>query len=394
MKRILTFILALCLSVCLAACGGSGSQVPDATEPEEWNISPQYVAGRLGEFMASEEYRTMKDLYVYQLNVQYGDAVVRSLYLEGALECYLKDFDDVEHRFLLMALRGDVGTDTGMGDKLLLMYDMNSGVFYSNCSKEISAYSEKYAAIEGTLETNILNCDYDHVANFSEGDILYFGYEYVKTLTSDEVALVNDSMGLEWSEETPNSQDDQPQESEVPEETEPEIPEETEAVEMVSPEEAPEPMEGTETAQSDLTVQAICDGARATRETQYYQEIAPDATRIQIEGAVEYLLTNYGEQGLNVHILLLRAAGIDTDMYGFGGGVFVVELETGAVYSQKDLNIDNWGNLATCEDIYAGLLCCDQIWTERASNIITDEETMIWLDQATVDAVNAELENS
>ena len=138
-----------------------------------------------------------------------------------------------------------------------------------------------------------------------------------------------------------------------------------------------------------ISEQDVADALRKIQQTEDYQFLAADPAMIQLDAAYEYYLEDF--EGMEVHLLLLRLGGIDKDRHGFSGDVFLVDLATGAIYSNFNVPLDGWdpftGMIDACEVLLSTMFWED----ETIVPIWSDMETIATVPQNVLDAVNTAL---
>ena len=387
MKRTISLMLAVMLCISLCACGSAGApQIP--TEPEKWTITSQYVAGKIAEFTATETYQNMVDDFVEAFTDVNAKLIVRRPYLVAAIEYYL---DDPQCHLLILSLRGDFCSTDCYDTRLTLIYDMESGVFYDRLNQSIPEYAEKYAAIEGSAVAGILGRPHETFDELPGNEPLWTEHELYKFLTEEEVAAVNTALGVEEpSDEIQYEQletpDAEPENESVPDMDE--IPE-GEVQEPETGGEQPEEnaVESLKAVNGVLSVdnQFLINAARNIQSIKHYQEYAADLSTIQLKAAYEYRFEDF--ESFDVHLIMLRVDGIDTDMYGFCADVFLVDPATGEVYSEFNVDLNAEWNFQSVEDTYAPILS-SSFWMDPSVIIWSDAEQITQFPQEDLTAIN------
>lgn len=392
MKRTITLMLVVVLCIALCACGISGApQIP--TEPEEWTITPQYVAGKIAEFTTTETYQNMVDDFVENFTDVNAKLIVRRPYLVAAIEYYL---DDPQCHLLILALRGDFCAVDSYDSRLILVYDMESGVFYDRMSQSVPEYAEKYTQIEGSAAAGILSRPHETFDELPSNEPLWTEYELYKMLTGEEVAAVNTALGVEepaddiqyehLPTEPLETPDAEPESEPAPDMDE--IPAE-EVQEAETGDEQPKEniVESPKAVDGALTVdnQFLIDAARNIQSSKHYQEYAADSSTIRLKAAYEYRLEDF--EGFDVHLLMLVVDGIDTDMYGFSADVFLIDPVTGALYSEFNVDLNAEWNFQCVEDTYVPILA-SSFWMGSDDIIWSDMEQIIQILQEELDKLN------
>ena len=192
-------MLAASLILSLAGCGEKEPQGPP--EPTEWAITTEFITQKLAEYAASEELQTMLDNH--KALVDYHGHETYGPYLTGAAEVYALYGDGQGYRFILMYLEGDfqLAIDAYF-ESAAVVYDFDSDMLYDSLNQERPELKEKYDVLRDTAMYIALNCgsNYeDNLANLpnSFGDDNNPSYIFTRELTAEEVASINDALGLE-----------------------------------------------------------------------------------------------------------------------------------------------------------------------------------------------------
>ena len=88
---------------------------------------------------------------------------------------------------------------------------------------------------------------------------------------------------------------------------------------------------------------------------------------------------------------LIRMDNVDTDINGASSAVLLLDMDTGKAYTDRDLDMDNWGDFDSIEDVFAMLMCNDSIWEDPNTVIWTDDESLFYLPQSDLDIINSVL---
>lgn len=381
MKRVLSILLALVLAISLCACGGSGTpEMP--TEPKSWTVDTKYVIGTVAEFMTTDDYQKMWSAFETTFHDETAKLIVRKPYVKAAIEFYM---DDPACHLLILLLHGDFGYEGGYHDYLTLVYDMDSGIFYDPINYSNPEQDEKYRPFEEKPQTTLLHIPSEQYINLQEGDILWAEHERYQMLTAEELAVVNKALGVEEPEEGILYE---PLPTKTPVE-EPEVDMPVEEPEVEAPVDAPAGNPEANSIQSgEITVseQALVDAARNFQSSKRYQEVASDPGSIRISAAFEYALSDFEKH--NVHVLVVRVEGVDTDMCGFSADTFLVDISSGNIYHDGNLDLNNWGGFGTIEETFAAIFC-NSVWENEM--IWSDMETRTDLPQSMIDVANASL---
>ena len=341
-------------------------------EPENWVIDPQYVADRVTGFMDTAGYQRMVDEFERAFRPDYGTLIVRKPYVDAAIEHYVEP--DNTH-LLILALRGDFGFD----NRLVLVYDLDTDLFFDRISESAPEQAAQYAAYEGNTQTMITAMPYETFVNLEDGTLLWIDTESYRMLNADELAEVNRILGVE------EPSDDIlcvfPTEGELAEAPAEDVPVEETPAEMPVTDTPAKP-----SGEVTVNAQAVADAARNFQSDKWYQDIASDPNSIRIGAAFEYSLEDFN--GHNVHVLVVRAEGIDTDMWGFTADTFLVDIENGMLYHEGNLDMNNWGAFASIEECFSAILCTP-VWEQ--AHIWSDMEARTELPQSMIDEANASL---
>ena len=374
MRKVISLILALALCLSLCACDGSEAQMPtesqEPTKTDDWVLSTKYVVGTVAEFMISEEYQKMLSDFDASFHDDTAKLIVREPYVKAAVEFYL---DDPACHLLILLLSGDFATESAYHNQLVLIYDMDSGVFYDSLNGAEPGQAEKYAPFQEKPQTTLLYIPYDVYTNLHDGGFIWSELERTKFLTAGELEAANKALGTEEAGEG-IVYEKLPAEAPAEEPVE-DIPADTPAVD------APITMSGAVT----VSEQTLADIARFFQSTQRYQEAAYEPSSIQIVAAFEYTMPSF--EGHDVQVLVVRVDGVDTDMWGLSADTFLVDIPTGNIWHEGNLDM-NWGDFASVEECFAAILC-SPVW--EADGIWSEDETRTDLPQSMIDAANASL---
>ena len=141
----------------------------------------------------------------------------------------------------------------------------------------------------------------------------------------------------------------------------------------------------TENGALSVSNQFVIDALRSIQNTKHYQTYAVDPATIGLQAAYEYYLEDF--EGFEVHLIMLRVAGIDADLYGFSSNVFLVNPDTGAIYSEFELGLDYTGNIGKIEDAYVAILC-SSFWNGDDTGIWSEMEQLTSISQNDLEAIS------
>lgn len=134
-----------------------------------------------------------------------------------------------------------------------------------------------------------------------------------------------------------------------------------------------------------VTNEFVVDALRKIQNTEHYQTYAVDPFTIGLEEGYEYYLEDF--EGFEVHLIMLRIAGIDTDLHGITGNIFLVEPAAGEIHSEFDLGLDWNGNFGRIEDAYVAILC-SAFWHGDDNVIWSELAQLTSIPQRDLDAIN------
>lgn len=382
MKKLIALLLALSLCLSLCACGGSG-EPQKATEPESWTVDTKYVIGTVAEFLTTDVYNKMVADFETDFHDETAKLIVRKPYVEAAIEYYLAD---PACHLLILLVRGDFCWNGSYTNVMKLIYDMDTGAFYDGMVDIGSEVDARYPGISGTAIESLLFRPNEVYTTELGKEPLYTQYEVYHALTAEELATVNKALGVEKPEEgivyeklPTESPTEPPTETPIEMTTEEpveDIPADVPAVEAPA----------VQSGEVSISEQFLADAVKNFQSGKRYQEIAGDPGSIHIISAFEYAMPDF--QGYDVHVLVIRVDGVDTDMWGFSADTFLVDLRTGSIWHDGNLDVDNWGEFATLEHAFACIISTT-VWEQQM--IWGDMETRTDLPQSMIDTVNASL---
>lgn len=260
-----------------------------------------------------------------------------------------------------------------------LVVDMKTGTVYTQMEFDWEAWTETPEGI-----ANILADVSEYVFDGQEEFFWSSGEESNYKLTEEELAAINRELEAYFAE---NPIDPPP--------TEPETEQFAENVESFeealqqSAEEIPQNVPvSAETGTLSVSNEFVVDILRKIQNTAHYQTYAADPATIGLKNGYEYYLEDF--EGFEVHLIMLCVTGIDADLYGFTGNVFLVNPATGAIYSEFDLGLDYTGNIGKVEDAYVAILC-SSFWQGDPVDFWTGMETVTSISESDLDAINSSL---
>ncbi len=83
------------------------------------------------------------------------------------------------------------------------------------------------------------------------------------------------------------------------------------------------------------------DAAMEAAKTARFKQAAFDPSSLQLSAGGE-LSFRHPENGFELHVLLLQAQGIDTNMYGFSAGTYIKDLNSSTLYTDTDFDLTDW----------------------------------------------------
>jgi len=385
MKRLICLILAFALCLGLCACGGSG-EPQKATEPESWTVDTKYVIGTVAEFITTDVYNKMMADFEIAFHDVTAKLIVRKPYVEAAIEYYLAD---PACHLLILLVRGDFCWNGSYTDVMKLIYDIDTGAFYDGMVGYGSEFDTRYPGISGTAIESLLFRPNEVYTSELGKEPLYTQFEVYHALSAEELATVNKALGVEKPAEGILYE---PLPTEPPTEPPTEAPAPVEEPEVEAPVEesvVDAPVVEVPAVQSgEVTVDStfLANAARNFQSSKPYQDVAGDPSSIRIRSAFEYALPDF--MGHDVHALVVRVEGVDTDMWGFSADTFLVDIATGNIFHDGNLDLNNWDDFAAPEDAFAAIFCTS-VWENQM--IWSDMETRTDLPQSMIDEANASL---
>jgi len=243
-----------------------------------------------------------------------------------------------------------------------MLMDLSNGALYTASDFDFNNMPDIHAftSVEDAYPWCI-SC-YDHILEGRETQLWASIGETIVSLTEEELALVNDTLGSSYAAAA--------QEKEVLQ------------------------LKAAETL-SDLQRTAF-DAAMAFSKTARYQEAAIHPSSIQLSAASELTFV-HPDNGFELHALLLAADGIDTDRYGFSAGIFIKDLKTGEGFTDTFMDLSDWTwdwkDYSDSNDVYAACLNgYENIIHEESFLFMEEHESYRHLSEADLKAVNAALE--
>lgn len=353
MKRIFAILLAVSLLLTLAACGEKKPEGPP--EPTEWAITTEFITQKLAEYAASEELQFMLDNHK-ALADYHGQDKTYGPYLTGAAEVYALHGDGQGYRFILMYLEGDfqLAIDA-YSESAAVVYDFDSGMLYDSLNQNRLELKEKYDVLRDTAMYIALNCGSsyeDNLANLpnSFGDDNNPSYIFTRELTAEEVASINDALGLE-----------------------------------------PVPLRGLEARPELHTTpeerhSRIVDAVKQFAGSELYYKLYPDYDMPLVEAASEVA----EEVSLGAHALVIKLTGADTS--GGEQDKIVIDMKNDRVFTDPDFDKD-WADLNTPEKVTYLLASVYDHVVSGAEEFFwsSGTETNIHLTEEEIEAINKEL---
>ena len=259
-----------------------------------------------------------------------------------------------------------------------LVVDMKTGTVYTQMEFDWEAWTETPEGI-----ANILADVSERVFNGQEEFFWSSGEESNYKLTEDEIADINREL-TDYFAENPIA----------PLPTEPEFQPMADGAEYGD--DSQQPFEETqenaqiaaESKEFSVSNEFVVDILRKIQNTEHYQTYATDSSTIGLENGHEYYLEDF--EGFEVHLIMLRVSGMDTDLHGFSSNVFLVSPATGAIYSEFDLGVDYTGNIGKVEDTYVAILC-SSFWQGDSDIFWTEMEQLTSISESDRDAINSSL---
>lgn len=375
MKRLICLMLAFAICLGLCACGGSG-EPQKAAEPESWTVDTKYVIGTVAEFITTDVYNKMMADFEIAFHDVTAKLIVRKPYVEAAIEYYLAD---PACHLLILLVRGDFCWNGSYTDVMKLIYDMDTGAFYDGMVDIGSEAEARYPGISGTAIESLLFRPNEIYTSELGKEPLHTQHEVYHALSAEELATVNKALGVEKPAEGILYE---PLPTEAPvEEPEVEAPVEESVVDAPAVE-VPAVQSGEVTVDSTF----LANAARNFQSRKPYQDVAGDPSSIRIRSAFEYALPDF--MGHNVHVLVVRVEGVATDMWGFTADTFLVDIATGNIFHDGNLDLNNWDDFAAPEDAFAAIFC-SSVWENQM--IWSDMEIRTDLPQSMIDEANASL---
>ena len=387
MKKLIYLILALALCLSLAACGGSGEpQKP--TEPENWTVDTKYVIGAVAEFMTTDDYQKMVTDFKNGFHDKTAKLIVRKPYVDAAIEYYMAD---PACHLLILLVRGDFCWDGSYTDVMKLIYDRDTGTFYDGMVGHGAEFDARYPGVSGTaIESLLFRPDEIYTTELGT-EPLHTQYEVYHALNAEELETVNKALGVEKPSEGILYE---PLPTEPPTETPTDVPTEAPAeepvvetpVENIPTDALTVEVPAVQSGEVTTSAQFLADAAKLFQSSKRYQEVAGDPSSIRIRAAFEYSLSDFKKH--NVHVLVVRLEGVDTDMWGFSADTFLMDIATGNIWHENNLDVNNWGDFTMPEDAFACIICTP-VWEQ--DSIWNEDETRTDLPQSVIDEANASL---
>ncbi|MBR4290933.1 MAG: hypothetical protein IKT52_09890 [Oscillospiraceae bacterium] len=259
----------------------------------------------------------------------------------------------------------DANTDDGSLGKLVV--DMETGALYTD-----REFDPEWDGLDTPEKVaHLLAGSYDRILG-GEEEIFFSQNETNYKLSDGEITAINQEL-VNYFAQNPIA----------PPPTEPVVDdiEFAEEVEQTSQNTSP----AVESKPLSVSNQFVIDVICSIRNTDQYQSYAENPATIGLEMAYEYYLEDF--EGFEVHLIMLRVTGIDTDIHGITGNVFLIDASTGTVYSEFDLGLDWSGNIGKVEDVYVAILC-DLFWHGEQNMIWSEAAQLTSIPQTDLDAIN------
>jgi len=263
--------------------------------------------------------------------------------------------------------------DTSGGEKGKLVVDMKTGIVYDD-----DTFVEYDETVDNPVKAASLLAEASMWVFGGQEEFLWSNaVESNRILDESEIKTINGELA-EYFSENPIA----PLPTEPPMETATEAAPDEEGI-PAAEEQSPET--GDKKPQQNVSNQFLMDALQNIQKTEHYQMYADESSAIVLKAAYEYYLEDF--EGFEVHLLMLRVDGVDTNLYGFSSNVFLVNPATGEIYSEYDLGLDFTGNIGSIQDAYVAILC-SSFWMGDDTVIWSDMEQITTLSQTDVDAIN------
>lgn len=363
MRKTVCILIILCLCLSLAACSGqSPSEKPSYDEPI---ISADYVIDFVQDYLASESYLSAVSSYEQSMNSKSSGCLV-----EKAIQYRMKDLDGLSIDALILQLKTDVALPNGsISDTMIVFKDLETGMIYDSATLDIDQYVNVFTgSLESREQFSAILMNTLFGSDLTD-DVFFHHYESFKALSSQELASVNQALGLEYRG------------YESTEELEESIDESGKAI--ISTDAA-------------LRRQLILDMAGTLQGSTGYGKIAYDPTTISIDAAVEFKMDNF--EGFPVHALLIHAANCNADSGSGYHAIALTDMDSGSIYTgdMLDMNgLKDIGEFSSMEDIYLSLISgFEMVVSGQNSDIWSENETKLMLDGEDLEEINAVLTES
>ena len=338
--------------------------------------------------MTTDDYRKMVTDFESNFHDKNAKLIVRKPYVDAAIEYYMAD---PACHLLILLVRGDFCWNGSYTDVMKLIYDMDTGNFYDGMVGHGSEFESRYPGISGTAIESLLFRPNETYTTELGKEPLHTQYEVYHALNAEELETVNKALGVEKPSEGILYE---PLPTEPPTETPTDAPTEAPAeepvvetpVENIPADASAVKVPAIQSGEATTSAQFLTDAAKLFQSSKRYQEVAGDPSSIRIRAAFEYSLSDFVKH--NVHVLVVRLEGIDTDMWGFSADTFLMDIATGNIWHENNLDVNNWGDFAMPEDAFACIICTP-VWEQ--DSIWNEDETRTDLPQSVIDEANASL---
>ena len=310
MKRLLSLIFILCL--CLSGCGGGETaDTPATAKPVEY-IDIAEAKPLVEEFITSDTFTALQSEFTRQL-----DSKAQGPYLDWMIGFAMEDLGGEDVDYIVFHLQCDVADRNAIGEGMHVLYDRDTQTWHDSMTTN---FDEWYTTFTGDVK----NREDSRNAMLSitpgaEGSVIYHWQARERWLSKADVAAINSELGLTKP---------QPR---------------TEQGFMVT--------ELNTAAEERLS--AVSAAAETFFASEHWRIIAEDPLAQGLEHAMEYKNDDF-RQGRAVHVLLMRAAGVDTELHD---PHLLVDMSDGRIYTTEDLDMNDGENdFVACLASYTSFL--------------------------------------